>query len=105
MRKAALIIIAILLCSPLAFGADVDSPELAGISRNMTKKRLTGNWGFPAKRERQVRGDTWFYLNDNTPNPTDGILVYFDKGRVKEWKPSDNIYIEMIVWGAKAGSD
>jgi len=76
---------------------------LKGISVGMKKHELRGNWGYPAKRETKNKIDVWYYLNQNTPNPTDGLIVYFYKEKVKDWKIVDNVYKEMRIWGKEAG--
>jgi hypothetical protein len=105
MKKAALFLTIIpLLCATLSYGEEAAPVELKGIEVGMKKKRLVENWGFPIKRETRRTSDTWFYTNDNTPHPTDGIVVFFRRGRVREWKVVENIYTEMKIWGKSAGS-
>jgi hypothetical protein len=96
-----------LIYAPISFGAEEKAIELiplSGISLNMKKNKLLDNWGFPAKRDHKIHADVWFYPNVQTPNPTDGVVVSFKKGRVSDWKLVDNMYSEMEVWGKAAGS-
>ena len=84
--------------------ASLSLVELNGISLDMNKRKLINSWGHPAKRERkEYREEIWYYLNENTIHPTDGILVFFKKGKVKSWKVVDNMYEEMEIWGSEAG--
>ncbi len=76
--------------------------ELDGIELGMNKKEIIDNWGFPDKRETKYKKDVWYYTNEGTPHPTDGIIVNFEKGKVKEWKVVDNWYRYMKIWGKKA---
>ena len=83
--------------------AGAEAPDLAGIAVQMRSKELVDNWGFPAKRDRKTNAEVWFYLNENTSHPTDGIVVYLAKNRVTGWKKTDNVYSEMAIWGKVAG--
>jgi hypothetical protein len=104
-------IISLLIALALSCGASTAYAQkkdgslipLNGISVNMKKKKLLNNWGFPSKRDHKIGADVWFYQNEHTANPTDGIVVYFNRGKVERWKAVDNIYSEMEVWGKGAG--
>ena len=104
MGRIILVIMVLLLsCASISYGQEGELVDLEGISLGMKKGRLLDNWGFPAKRDHKIRTDVWFYANDNTPHPTDGIVVYFKKDRVENWRVVDNIYSEMEIWGKAAG--
>ncbi|MBL7068556.1 MAG: hypothetical protein ISS34_01685 [Candidatus Omnitrophica bacterium] len=87
-----------------ASAEDLSIQELKGISIGMKRAHLIDNWGYPAKRETKRKKDTWFYLYENTPYPTDGVVVFFYKGEVENWKVVDNIYEEMKIWGKSPGA-
>ncbi|MFH1753898.1 MAG: hypothetical protein ABH875_06915 [Candidatus Omnitrophota bacterium] len=96
-----------LLVAHCVSAEEADTPELIplkGISLQMKKKKLLNNWGFPAKRDHKTNSEVWFYPNENTASPTDGIVVYLVKGRVSGWKTSENLFAEMEVWGKGAGT-
>lgn len=81
------------------YADDTKLIELKGISVGMKKSRLLESWGYPAKRDpKNRRKETWFYLDAETPNPTDGIVVELYKGKVSTWRMVDNIYKEMSIW-------
>jgi len=92
-----------LLSAVSAFAEDLSLSELDGISMGMKRARLIDNWGYPAKRETKRNKDTWFYLYPDTPYPTDGVVVFFYKGKVEGWKVVNNIYENMKIWGRSPG--
>lgn len=92
-----------LLDGSVALSAEDELVPLEGISVGMKKKRLLDNWGFPQKRDHKIHKADWFYLNTNTNNPTDGVVVYMKKNKVAGWKIVNNIYAEMRIWGQGAG--
>lgn len=100
----------LLLYVPCTVSAEEEVAEavelipLKGIALKMKKNKLLNNWGFPAKRDHKINADVWYYANENTANPTDGIVVHFKKGRISGWKVVNNIYSEMDVWSKGAGS-
>ena len=83
--------------------ANAGLAPLSGISVGMKGKHLLDNWGFPIIRDRKTKEEVWFYLNQNTSNPTDGVVVYLDKEKISSWRMVDNIYSEMNAWGKGAG--
>lgn len=86
-----------------SYGGEGAPVGLKGISLGMKEKHLLNSWGYPNKREHKNRMDVWYYSNENTEHPTDGIIVYLEKGKVKSWEIVDNIFEEMLIWGAEAG--
>jgi hypothetical protein len=106
MKRAILLftVLTLLAISPSIHGEENELVSLKGIALDMKKHTLVDNWGFPAKRDHKTSADIWFYPNENTRHPTDGIVVYFKKGRVENWKIVDNMYAEMEVWGKGAGT-
>jgi len=100
-----MVFFAVLICRTIVYGDDTGAipVPLQGISAGMKMKHLIDNWGFPAKRDFKNKGEVWFYLNENTPSPTDGIVVHFIKKKVERWSLVDNIYAEMNIWGKGAG--
>ncbi len=109
-KLMSLIIILFFLCTAYTVDAEEELGETAeliplnGIALKMKKNKLVNNWGFPAKRDHKINADVWYYANENTANPTDGIVVHFKKGRISGWKVVNNIYSEMDVWSKGAGS-
>jgi len=96
--------IVILFSGAISRGEEAALIKLNGISAGMRARKLLDSWGFPAKRERKAgSAELWFYLNDNTPNPTDGVIVRLKKNAVESWSLSDNMYSEMAIWGKEAG--
>jgi hypothetical protein len=86
------------------YAEDVKMPELEGIDTSINEKRLIKSWGLPADREKRHGEEVWFYVNEGTPHPTDGVVVYFRKGKVGSWKSVDNVYREMGIWGRNIGA-
>lgn len=91
------------LLTTLSYGQEMPLVKLKGISIGLKKKHLIENWGHPSKRDTKGKTDVWYYHNENTPHPTDGIVVNLRDGKVEDWKVVNNIYEEMRVWGKEAG--
>lgn len=97
-------VIALFLYVGVSFAASADPAEFAGISLGMKKASLISNWGYPSKREKtKWKEEVWFYLNENTSQPTDGVVVYLDRSKVSDWRVVDNLYEEMRIAGMRAG--
>ncbi len=88
----------------LSYGQEAPPADLKGITLGMNKRELIDSWGYPSKRDVKNKMDVWYYVNENTSHPTDGVTVYFQKGKVKEWKAMDNVYKEMNIWGSDPGT-
>ncbi len=81
------------------FGLEENVVRVTGLKAGMKRRDLVENWGYPAKRERRGSLEIWFYLNDKTPRPTDGVAIYLKKNKIERWAVSDNIYSKMGIWG------
>lgn len=103
MTKKIFLGIILLLFAAVSYAQEAQLVRLKGITVDMRKKDLVDNWGFPSKREYRRKLDVWYYPNENTAHPTDGIVVYLKKGRVESWKVVDNLFEEMKIWGKGPG--
>ena len=97
-------VILLVLSAGFSFAASADPIEFEGISLGMKKASLIANWGYPSKREKtKWKEEVWFYLNENTTQPADGVVVYLDRSKVSDWRVVDNLYEEMRIAGKRAG--
>lgn len=100
----AFLIVLILLFSSPGLAENIHMPDLEGISVGMKKSELLDSWGYPDQRDYKEKNIVvLYYLDEDTPNPTDGFIVYMYKAEIKEWESSDNIYVHMDIWGGSAG--
>ena len=105
MRKSVFVLIILFFLASAAVCAENEEPvKLNGISLGISSKDLIDNWGYPSKREYKKRAEIWYYLDEETPQPVDGVVVFFKRGRVAGWKAVENIYEEMDIWGAKVSA-
>ncbi|NQT07338.1 MAG: hypothetical protein HQ575_07350 [Candidatus Omnitrophica bacterium] len=105
MRKfVSFLFIALYLIScPPGYCEDAPVWELEGIEAGMKENILIEHWGHPSKRELRGKVEVWIYVKENTPHPTDGIIVYLERKRVKSYEEVENVYSEMRIWGTPAG--